>query len=102
MPRIHFIDRNGVDRAIDSEVDVSLMQVALANRIPGIAGDCGGCCLCHACHALIDYDWTVQLPYPTANELNMLDHMPNSHCNSRLACRIWITDDLDGLIVRTL
>jgi 2Fe-2S ferredoxin len=102
MPRIRFIDSAGVERKVDADVDVSVMQAAIANRIPGIASDCGGCCLCHACHALVDYEWTTELPYPSANELNMLDHMPNSHVNSRLTCKIFITEELDGLIVRTL
>ena len=102
MPRIRFIDKSGAERQVDSEVDVSIMHVAIANRIPGIAGDCGGCCLCSACHARIDLAWTALLPPPSSNEVNMLDHIPNSRHNSRLTCKIWITDELDGMIVRTL
>ena len=102
MAQIHFIDRNGVERIVDSEADVTVMHAAVANHIPGIAGECGGCCLCSACHARIDQAWTRHLSPPSTNELNMLDHIPNSRFNSRLTCRIWITDELDGLIVRTL
>jgi ferredoxin, 2Fe-2S len=102
MPRIHFIDNNGTEREVDAEVDVSLMQVALANSIPGIAAECGGCCLCATCHARIDNAWVGLLPYPSSNEVNMLDHIPNARLNSRLTCKIWVTEELDGLIVRTL
>ena len=101
MPRIHFIDRNGVERIIHSEADVSVMQAAVTNDIPGIASDCGGCCLCASCHAWIDRAWIGRLERPSQNEANMLDHIPNARYNSRLTCKIWISDDLDGLVVRT-
>ena len=102
MPRIYFIDRKGLERVVDADMDVSVMQAAVAHNIPGIAGECGGCCLCSACHARIDRTWIGRLDYPSSNEVNMLDHIANSHYNSRLTCKIWITEDLEGLIVRTL
>lgn len=80
---------------------MSVMQVATANDIPGIAGDCGGCCLCSACHARIDLPGTTRLPPLSSNEVNMLDHLANSRFNSRLTCKVWVTDELDGMIVRT-
>ena len=32
----------------------------------------------------------------------MLDHIADVHYNSRLTCKIWMTDELDGLVIRTL
>lgn len=101
MPKIRFVDCSGVERTVTSDSDVSVMHAALANDIPGIAGDCGGCCLCASCHAWIDREWLGRLQHPSSNEINMLDHIPNVRYNSRLTCKIWLRDDLDGLIVRT-
>ncbi|MEY4761522.1 MAG: hypothetical protein RLZZ200_1378 [Pseudomonadota bacterium] len=100
MPRIRFIDRLGTERTVDADVDVSLVEVAIAHGIPGIAAECGGCCLCHTCHVRIGFDGMPAIPAPSDSELNMLDHMPESRYNSRLACRIFVTNALDGLVVR--
>lgn len=101
MPTIHFIDRHGTERQVAAETDTSLMQVALNHGIPGIASECGGCCLCHTCHAFIDHRWMAWLPEPSDAELGVLDHMPQARSNSRLTCKVFLTEDLDGLVVRT-
>ena len=101
MPRIHFIDRAGIERVVDAELDSSVMQAAIAHRIPGIAGDCGGCCLCSACHARVDRDWIARLERPLDSEASLLDHISETHYNSRLTCKIWMSAALDGLVIRT-
>lgn len=101
MPRIRFVDGKGVERVVEAETDCSVMQVALAHDIPGIAAECGGCCLCATCHARIDFAWISRLPRPSQNELDMLDHIEDARYNSRLTCKLWVTTELDGLVVRT-
>jgi 2Fe-2S ferredoxin len=102
MPKIRFIDRTGIERVVDASGDSSVMQAAVTHKVPGIVGECGGCCLCSACHARVDREWIARLERPSSAEEGMLDHIADVHYNSRLTCKIWMTDELDGLVIRTL
>ncbi|EQA98550.1 2Fe-2S ferredoxin [Sphingobium wenxiniae] len=81
----------------------SLMRVALDHGIPGIYGDCGGQCACATCHIYIDAAWIDRIgtPEPGSTEEALLEGAPaDVESNSRLACQVVLTDDLNGLVVR--
>jgi 2Fe-2S ferredoxin len=76
------------------------MRAATDTHVPGIDGDCGGNCACATCHVYVDPDWAGRLGARTVGEEEMLNSVDELRANSRLACQITLTDDLDGLIVR--
>ncbi len=68
----------------------------------GIDGDCGGECACATCHVHVDAAWMARtgMAEPGGMEANLLQFAEGSTENSRLACQITMTDDLDGLMLR--
>lgn len=99
MPRITYIEANGTEHAVDVHVGSSLMQGAVNNLVPGIEGDCGGLCACATCHVYVPESWAKRCGEPDELETNILDFAFDVKPESRLACQIQVTDDLDGLVV---
>lgn len=62
-----------------------------------LKAECGGACVCATCHVHVPDQWLQLLPPPTDEELDRLDEIPTAGENSRLACQIETTDELDGL-----
>lgn len=100
MPNLTYIEANGTVHTVQANEGTNLMEIAVANLIPGILGDCGGSCSCATCHTYVDPNWTTRLPAATDEELEILDGALDVEDNSRLACQLVMTNDLDGLVVR--
>ena len=66
-----------------------------------IKAECGGACACATCHVYVDEGWLEKTGGPSPMEEDMLDFGYDVKPNSRLSCQIKITDELDGLVVRT-
>ena len=77
------------------------MEAATNNDIPGIDADCGGACACATCHVYIDQDWTAVVGSPADLEAEMLEVAEDVKDNSRLACQVKVSDEMDGLRVIT-
>ena len=101
MVKIIYIEHNKTMHAIDARPGLTVMETATRNNVPGIDADCGGACACATCHIYVDPAWRDKIEPPLAIEQSMLDGIMNVAPNSRLACQIKITDQLDGLIVHT-
>ena len=101
MSKITFIEHNGTERVITVDIGRSVMEAAVDNGVPGIDADCGGSCSCATCHVYVDAGWLDKLAPMGDLEAAMLDLSADCRTNSRLACQLEITDDLDGLIVTT-
>ncbi len=101
MPKISYIDDDGTLRELEGEVGATVMETAVKNQVPGIEADCGGACACATCHVYVDETWAKSAGGPSEMEEDMLDFAFDVRENSRLSCQIKITEDLDGLIVRT-
>jgi 2Fe-2S ferredoxin len=101
MAKITYIDFNGTERVADVANGLSVMEGAIKNNIPGIDADCGGACACATCHVYVDEAWREKTGAPSAMEESMLDFAENVEPNSRLSCQLKVSDELDGLIVRT-
>lgn len=101
MPTITFIDFHGTARAVDVLPGTTLMRAAVDNDIPGIDGDCGGCCACATCHVFVEPAWLARTGPRTTSEEEMLNFTADLRENSRLACQMPLTADLDGLVVHT-
>jgi ferredoxin, 2Fe-2S len=101
MPKIIYIDHDGTERPVDAEVGATVMETAIRNSIPGIVAECGGACSCATCHVHVDEAWSEKVGPPSPMEEDMLDFAFDVRPTSRLSCQIKVTDELDGLIVRT-
>ena len=101
MAKITYIEFNGAEHVVDVKAGLSVMEGAVKNNIPGIDADCGGACACATCHVYVDQAWLDKTGSQSAMEESMLDFAENVESNSRLSCQIKVSDDLDGLVVRT-
>jgi ferredoxin, 2Fe-2S len=102
MPRVRFIEANGDEHVVEAPVDTSAMQAAVSNGVPGIDGDCGGNAACGTCHVYVDSDWFGKTgPANPDVEIPLLEMTSGAEPNSRLACQIILTTELDGLVLRT-
>ena len=101
MPQITYIDTADTARTVEAEIGATVMETALQNDVPGILATCGGSCACATCHVYVEEEWVERLPTPQIEELDMLDTAHDRRENSRLSCQIKVTDEIDGLTVRT-
>jgi 2Fe-2S ferredoxin len=101
MPKITYIEHDGTERTVDAEVGATVMETAIRNSVPGIVAECGGACSCATCHVHVDEAWSKKVGPPSAMEEDMLDFAFDVKPTSRLSCQIKVSDELDGLIVRT-
>lgn len=93
-------DRDGSRQHIEAPEDMSLslMEVLKASGYE-IQATCGGMALCATCHVQV-LQGPVDYFRATDVELTMLDTLPNAGPDSRLACQIRISEDMDGMIFR--
>jgi ferredoxin, 2Fe-2S len=101
MVKITFIDSDATSRTVDAEIGATVMETAIKNGIPGIEAECGGACACATCHVYIDETWQAKTGQASPMEEDMLDFGFDVRPSSRLSCQIKVSDDLDGLVVRT-
>jgi 2Fe-2S ferredoxin len=99
MPKMTFIDADGVAIEVDAPVGRTVMEIAHANNID-IEGACEGALACSTCHVIVETHWHGRLPPPEEDEEDMLDLAFALTRTSRLGCQITITPELDGLSVR--
>lgn len=100
MAKITFIQPGGAQDAVDAEDGMTVMEAAKQNDVAGIEAECGGSCACATCHVYVDAAWRDKVGSPQNMEEDMLDFAFDVREESRLACQIRITPELDGLIVR--
>ena len=101
MAKITFIDSSGATRAVEAQVGSTVMETAIKNGIPGIEAECGGACACATCHVYVDEAWRAKVGEPAPMEEDMLDFAYEVKPNSRLSCQIKVSEEFEGLTVRT-
>ena len=101
MTKVTYIDYQGNSKTLDVENGLTVMEGAVQNNIPGIDADCGGSMACATCHVYVEEKWLDKMPKPEDGEVDMIDMAFEPKKNSRLSCQIIISDELDGLIVKT-
>jgi 2Fe-2S ferredoxin len=99
MPKITYITHDGTSIATDVAVGTTLMAAGLSLNLEGIVGDCGGCCTCATCRIDIDPAWSDRLPPAYPEEAEMLQFSRGAGPQSRLACQLRCSEQLDGLVV---
>ena len=100
MAKITYIEHTNKKHIVEVPNNMSVMEGAIQNNIPGIDADCGGSMACATCHVYVDEKWFDKLQKKAEGEEDMLDmaYLPNKF--SRLSCQLLVSDELDGLIVR--
>ena len=100
MITINFIASDGVATRAEGKIGQSLMEVAVAGGVDGIAADCGGLLTCATCHVMVHPPFAGLLPAPDGEELAMLAFTAiTATPASRLSCQIHLTTALEGLTV---
>ena len=100
MPKITYIEHSGKSHVVEVPNELSVMEGAVQNNIPGISADCGGACACATCHVYVDEKWFDKLKKKDEAEQDMLDMAFEPNKFSRLSCQISVSDELDGLAVK--
>ena len=100
MAKITYIEFNGKEHELDVAPGLSVMQGAVQNNVRGIIAECGGACSCATCHVYVDEAWVQKVGKKGENEEALLDAVCDLKPNSRLACQITVTEELDRLVVR--
>lgn len=86
---------------VQAKPGMSLMQVAVAANLDGIAAECGGAMTCATCHVYVDEPWRSRIPPAKPGEKDMLQFTAEpADDGSRLSCQIVLTQEMDGLTVR--
>ena len=100
MAKITYIEHTSKKHIVEVPNNMSVMEGAVQNNIPGIDADCGGSMACATCHVYIDEKWFDKLKKKDEGEEDMLDmaYQPNKF--SRLSCQLIVSNELDGLILR--
>jgi ferredoxin, 2Fe-2S len=99
MSKVTYIEFSGKQHVVDLQPGDSVMQGAVTNGVSGIAAICGGACSCATCHVYIDEAWRSKTGARNDLEESMLEMADDVQPNSRLACQIKMTEELDGLVV---
>lgn len=102
MAEIKVINAEGQEEPIElpEGISLSLMELLKACEYP-VLGTCDGMALCGSCHVEVLKGMEHLHPISDQEE-ETLDSLPNYRPNSRLACQIHITDEIDGLVIKIL
>ncbi len=97
MPKITFKSQNNT-QTVDAINGDTLLETAKKNNVP-LYGGCDGAGICGSCHIFIDPDYIDKINEKSMEELDLLDILPNGCMQSRLACQVIVSDELDGMTV---
>lgn len=100
MTRIRFLDPRGdLSAEVDAPAGARLLDVAQAADQP-LEGTCEGQMACSTCHIIVAAEDFASLPPASEMEEDLLDLAAHVSRTSRLACQIWLTEELSELTVR--
>jgi ferredoxin len=93
-------DRDGHRKPVEipEDISLSLMEVLKATD-HHILATCGGMALCATCHVQV-LEGPEKYFQATDAELDLLDTLPDAGNDSRLACQLRISEDMDGMVFR--
>src|ERR1700730_3976001 len=89
---------DGTSHRLEALEGWRVMEVIRDWGLP-IKAECGGACACATCHIYVDDAWVDRLVPPTDEEIERLDDAYAVETNSRLACQVLVTPELEGLRV---
>ena len=95
---IHVTDHDGEHHALAALCGWRVMEIIRDWNLP-IKAECGGACACATCHVYVGSEWFDRLPGETDEEKDQLELLADRRANSRLACQMLMSEELDGLKV---
>ncbi|HTU13515.1 MAG TPA: 2Fe-2S iron-sulfur cluster-binding protein [Allosphingosinicella sp.] len=99
MTLVRFISADGNDEMeVLAPPGARLLDVAQEVGQP-LEGTCEGQMACSTCHVLVAAADFAKLPRASEEEEDMLDLASHVTRHSRLACQIWLNEDLESLTV---
>jgi ferredoxin, 2Fe-2S len=98
---VTYIDSSDMSRTLEVNPGISVMEAAKQSGIPEIDAECGGSCSCASCHVYVEPEWLGKFPPMSRIENSLLSLLQERRPNSRLSCQLKLTNELDGLTVRT-
>ena len=100
MTLVRFISADGNHvQLVRSAAGERLLDVA-QNAGQPLEGTCEGQMACSTCHVIVDPEDFPKLKRASDEEEDMLDLAAHVTRYSRLACQIWLTEELESLTVR--
>jgi ferredoxin, 2Fe-2S len=96
--KIHVTDHDGAQHELEALPGWRVMEIIRDWDLP-IKAECGGACSCATCHVYVSDEWLEKLPEKTGEETDQLAILKDKRSNSRLACQVLMSEDLDGLRV---
>jgi ferredoxin len=99
MTLIRFISADGnEEQEVLAPAGARLLDIAQNVGQP-LEGTCEGQMACSTCHVVIAAEDFDKLPRASEEEEDMLDLAAHVTRRSRLACQIWLTEELETLTV---
>lgn len=92
--------KDGTKKSASFEEGETILKVAKKNGIK-LNSNCEGFGVCGGCHVKIE-NLLDKLPEISDEEDDTLDRVSGIDKSSRLACRVVLNSDLNGLIVRLI
>ena len=99
MTEITFITTDGASITVKG-TSGSVMELAKANKVDGIDGDCGGVCSCGTCHVYLAPEDVANIGAAGTIEKMMLDFADEATEYSRLCCQIEVAELPDGEVLQ--
>jgi 2Fe-2S ferredoxin len=96
--KINVVDHAGGHHELEALPGWRVMEIIRDWDLP-IKAECGGACVCATCHVYVNSEWFDRLPDKTDEEMDQLDILADRRVNSRLACQVLMSEELDGLTV---
>jgi 2Fe-2S ferredoxin len=96
--KIYVTDHAGSDHELEAIEGWRVMEIIRDWDLP-IKAECGGACACATCHVYVSGEWFEKLPEQTDEEVDRLEFLADRRTNSRLACQVLMSPELDGLKV---
>ncbi len=98
MPKMTFVEPNGIRHEVEAPEGLSILEIAHRNKIE-LEGACEGSLACSTCHVIVAPEWFDKLAEASDDEEDMLDLAFGLTQTSRLGCQIIMKKALDGLVV---
>jgi ferredoxin len=98
LVRFHKAD-GSLDAQVEAKPGLRLLDVAWGAKQP-LEGACEGVMACSTCHVIVDGQDFEKLPPASDEEEDMLDFAAHATRTSRLACQIFLTEEMKTLDVR--
>ena len=96
--KISVTDHAGTEHELEALPGWRVMEIIRDWDLP-IKAECGGACACATCHVYVDAAWVGRLPGESDEETDQLEILADRKPNSRLACQVLMSEELDGLKV---